>query len=122
VCLGRMGGRCFGRVSQARWWSGCRDRGRDKGRSVSRLKMLKLSDSSGGDKDRAVVGLIPARDADGSRHSRGLDAKCSKREWSGTAFHSRIEDYAWARGTRLSKPTIQETEMKSLAMLNGCVL
>lgn len=84
--------------------------------------MLKLRDSSCGDKDRSVLGLIPARDAGGRRHSRGLDAKRRMRVWSGTAFHSRIEGYAWARGTRLSKPTIQEIEMKSLAMANGCLL
>jgi hypothetical protein len=45
-----------------------------------------------------------------------------ERVWSGTAFHSRIDGYAWARGTRLSKPTIREIEMKSLAMANGCLL
>jgi hypothetical protein len=45
-----------------------------------------------------------------------------ERIWSGRAFHSRIDGYAWARGTRLSKPTIREIEMKSLAMANGCLL
>lgn len=68
VCLGRMRGWCFGRVSQARRYSGFRNR--DGARSVSRLRMLELCDSGGGDKDRWVLDLIPARDAGGSRHSR----------------------------------------------------
>jgi hypothetical protein len=68
MCLDRMRGRCFGRVSQARRWSGFRDRDRDGSRSESRLQVLELRDSGGGDKDRLLVlGLIPAGGADGSR-------------------------------------------------------
>jgi hypothetical protein len=81
---------------------------------VSRLQVLELCDSGGGDKGMLVLGLIPAGDADGSGYSRRLDAKHKNRERSGTAFHSRIDGYAWARGTRLSRPTIREIEMKSL--------
>ncbi|KAH0357829.1 hypothetical protein KCU83_g432, partial [Aureobasidium melanogenum] len=48
--------------------------------------------------------------------------KAVQRIWSGTAFHSRIDRCRWARGTRVSRPSIREIEMVTSDGERVCLL